>query len=338
MRLVLTFPFFLFVGSTSCAATSSPGHWTSLAPIPLYPRQEHAAVSIAPSSIYILGGIVPELAGEIFPTVNFMQRYSIRHNTWESVAPLPLPLNHPNTAVVGGKIYLLGGLTPQDGAWVASRSCYVYDPVSDRWTPLGDMPAGRQVGSAAVGVSGTTIYLAGGLSMTNITSGEQPTVDIVTSYDVRSKRWTNLPSMPAPRDHAGAGLVGRKLYVLGGRSFGNTNIVNTVFSYNLDTRVWKSNLSPLPVPRGGVASATMGRKIYIMGGEGNPEPNTKGVFNQTEVYDTKRNTWQELAPLDVPRHGTAAVAIGKKIYVPGGGLQQGGEPTDIFSYFQQRWR
>lgn len=129
---------------------TSLGKWTNLEPIALYPRQEHTAVAINSTHLYILGGIVPELNGSIFPTVAYMQVYSILDNKWSSVAPIPIALNHPNAAVVDGKIYLLGGLTPRNETiWVASPRCHVYDPRFDKWTELENMPDGR--GSAAMG-------------------------------------------------------------------------------------------------------------------------------------------------------------------------------------------
>lgn len=133
----------------------SLGKWTTLEPISLYPRQEHTAVALNSTHLYILGGIVPELNGSIFPTVTYMQVYSIPDNKWTSVAPIPIALNHPNAAVVDGRIYLLGGLTSgADTIWVASPRCHVYDPKLDKWTELDNMPNGR--GSAAMGGNNTS--------------------------------------------------------------------------------------------------------------------------------------------------------------------------------------
>jgi hypothetical protein len=49
---------------------------------------------------------------------------------------------------------------------------------------------------------------------------------------------------------------------------------------------------------------------------------TTGVFNQTDVVDTVVQQLTELWSMAVPHHGTRAAAIGSRIYVPGGGLQQ----------------
>jgi len=93
---------------------SSPhnaGHkptWRTLAPIPLSPRQEHSTVFLPPSSIAILGGIIPNNDTQSIPveTTALMQFYSIERDTWTTKASLPKPLNHLNAAVVDGKIYV----------------------------------------------------------------------------------------------------------------------------------------------------------------------------------------------------------------------------------------
>jgi len=67
-------------------------------------------------------------------------------------------------------------------------------------------------------VHGNVVYLAGGLKYTNLTLDDEATVPLFSSYDTITGKWTALPDMPAPRDHAGKGVVGDNLYVLGGRS------------------------------------------------------------------------------------------------------------------------
>lgn len=151
----------LFLVSATATSTldsrSALGTWTPLAPIARHKRQEHTTVALNSSHLYVLGGILPEdTSGNLFPTITLMQAYSIPLDKWITVAPVPAAYNHPNAAVVDGKIYLLGALTPGAPAtWVAASACYVYDPVKDKWTFIGDMPNGR--GSAAVAVRKKTM-------------------------------------------------------------------------------------------------------------------------------------------------------------------------------------
>jgi N-acetylneuraminic acid mutarotase len=312
--------------------------WTDLAPIPVAPRQEHVTVAVSPTTLAILGGIVPN--GSASVTTDIMQLYDIPSNKWRSAAAIPLPLNHPNAAAVNGKIYLLGGLAvASDGAWRAVPDSWVYDLCKDAWAPLDPMPDRR--GSAAIGVYGEKIYLAGGMTILNpVQGGEQGSVDSVSVFDTALLQWISVPRaaqhIPARRDHVGGAVVGTTFYVVGGRDHGQMNGRNTVFALDLGNMAagWVTKAGKVPTPRGGLAAAAVGTKVYTFGGEGNPAEGTKGVFNETEVYDTVSDSWKKLEPMKLPRHGTSAVAIGGRVFIPGGGIAQGAGPVatlDVFS-------
>lgn len=314
---------------------STSGSWTPVSSIPIAPRQEHGAIKFDEDTLYIIGGVINGPDGSN-PTVTTVQKYSIGIDEWTSVADLPIPLNHPNSAVVNGKIYVLGGLTVTESPtfWNATGYSYEYDPESDVWTEIGGLPEGRWTGSASVGVSGTTVYLAGGLANTNLTDDEEGTISVFTSYNTVTKSFAILADMPEPRDHAGVGLVNGMLYVLGGRAYGHNNTKDTVFAYDIEEDCWTTDLAPLPIPRGGYASGVIGTQIFLVGGEGDQDT-ASGVFPQNQAYDTATDSWESYASMDVPRHGTAGVAIGNKLYIPGGGLLEGGDgKTNYTSYFE----
>jgi N-acetylneuraminic acid mutarotase len=300
--------------------------WRRLAPIAGGPRQEHAAAALA-GEVYVVGGIRPDPVSG-FVTVPDVEVYDPRRDTWRTAAPLPVAMNHPNLAAAGGKLYVLGGLSG-GASWQALRDSFVYDPATDRWTSLPPMPAGTERGSAAVGVRGGTIYLAGGMrTLTPTPGGLQDTVDQVHAYDVRGRRWHALPSLPQARDHVGGAVVGGIFYVLGGRDRGQVNVRDTVYAFDPRTRRWTER-APMPTARGGIATAVVGDRIYTFGGEGNVVDGVNTVFDQTEAYDTRRDRWQRLAPMPVPRHGTAAATVGDTVYIPGGGVLGGGAPVDV---------
>jgi N-acetylneuraminic acid mutarotase len=204
----------------------------------------------------------------------------------------------------------------------------VYNPLANKWTGLPDMPEGRAIGSAATMVVGDTIYIPGGLLNTNLTTDEEGTTAMFTSYNVATQEWAILPDLPAPRDHAGKGQLGKMLYILGGRLFGHLNVVDTVFGYNIDTNCWSTNFAPMPTGRGGCVSAIIGDLIFTAGGEGDPNTSTH-VWPQMQAYDAARGTWNIYTDMATPLHGTAAVAYGGRVIIPGGGLEIGGDPTQL---------
>jgi N-acetylneuraminic acid mutarotase len=84
----------------------------------------------------------------------------------------------------------------------------------------------------------------------------------------------------------------------------------------------------MPTGRSGGAGAVMNNRLYVFGGEGNEE-NPLGTFNQVEVYDPIQNAWTKLAPMPLPRHALGAAVIGKRIYLPGGSIVQGGRAPGV---------
>ena len=331
----VSFPHQTTSGST-IPCIGKDGHWTNLAPIAGGVRQEHSTVALG-DDIYILGGIQLEQSanGTSFPTLSDVEVYSISQKYWRTVAPLPIPMNHANAAVVEGKIYVLGGLAA-GRVWVAFPDCYVYSPEADHWTTLAPMPVEQARGSAAMGVHGTTVYLSAGLrSLDGYPNGLQETVSTVTSYDTKSGVWKTLSDLPAPCDHAGAALIDHTMYVLGGRTHGQVNVRNT--TYALDVRLpeagW-TRKADMPTARGGLATGIVGSVAYTFGGEGNPAPGSNGVYNQTEAYDTMTDTWTKLAPMPLPRHGTSATSVDGGIYIPGGSIAEGAQPVDTLTVFR----
>lgn len=273
-----------------------------------------------------------------------MQFYSIIHDTWHTVSPVPKPVNHANAAVVNGKIYVLGGLVPTETwssspVWNYTSDSWVYNPRDDSWASLPAMPEAEARGSAGVGMYDGKIFLAGGLKRLELVQGGvQDTVDTVSIFDTVTKKWLDVPSaakkIPEGRDHAGAAVVGSKMYILGGRKNGQENVKDTVFILDLKNlqRGWKTSKAKMPTPRGGVATGVIGKKVYIFGGEGNIQA-ASGVFNETESYDTATDCWEKSIPMKIPRHGTYAVGVGKKVYIPGGGIVQSGGPVADFDVF-----
>ncbi|MGP4051445.1 Kelch repeat-containing protein [Streptomyces sp. 2A115] len=311
--------------------------WRTLAPIASGPRQEHSVAAVG-DDVYVIGGVVVADPANGFTTTGRVEVYNTRHDTWSDAAPLPVAMNHPNVAAVDGRIYLLGGLSG-GASWQALRDSFVYEPRADRWTRLPSMPAGIERGSAATGVRGTRVYLAGGMrTLVPGPGGLQDTVDTVSSYDVVTGRWKALPSLPQARDHVGGAVVGTTFYVLGGRDRGQVNVRDTVYAYDLNSRRW-SERAPMPTARGGVATAVVGTRIYTFGGEGKHDgTGPDAVFSETEAYDTVRDRWRRLAPMPVPRHGTAAVTVCGTIHLPGGGIAGGGSPVDVNDAYRPEHR
>lgn len=109
---------------------ASKGSWVRHGLIGQGPRQEHSVASID-NDVYIIGGVAyDELS--VPETLNQVEVYNTVDDSWHVAAPLPVPLNHGNSAAVDGKIYVLGSLSGGMD-WVAMNNSYVYEPFNDTW-------------------------------------------------------------------------------------------------------------------------------------------------------------------------------------------------------------
>lgn len=275
-----------------------PG-WHDRATLPA-PQQEVAVVALD-GRIYVMGGF--GAAAQQLATVIV---YDPQTDSWSERASFPTPANHMNAAVVDGKIWVTGflhlGFTP-DGR------TFVYDPATDAWSPDADLPAGRGRGASAVGVIDGQIYIAGGVAP----GGAQAWLDVL---DPTTGTWTALPDAPRAFDHAGYGVIDGKLVVAAGRNGSIASFVDAVHIYDPTSNAWTDG-APIPTARGGVASAVHADLLYVFGGEGDASSPGR-VFPQVEAFDLAANSWTQLDPMPVPRHGFAGATIGDIIYLPGG--------------------
>lgn len=128
------------------------------------------------------------------------------------------------------------------------------------------MPDGTERGSAAVGVFGQLIYLAGGIQIpcaANGTDGQgRIAVTIAQSYDTVSGNWTTLPNLSVAngegRDHGGGAVVNVTFYVVGGRNASRDSVCGTLFAMDVSSpqSKWVSKATT-PTARGEIAVASV---------------------------------------------------------------------------------
>lgn len=334
----------LLVGLLSASINSSPTpvdrhsireasreSWSRNSLIGQGPRQEHSVVGLG-TNVYIMGGVHYDSQSQI-ETINEVEFFDTVSDQWHIAAPLPIPMNHGNAASLDGKIYVLGSLSG-GREWQAQPGTFVYEPLNDTWTNLTSMPSDIARGSSAVGVYGSKIFLAGGMTLLQAyEGGHQNSNAMVSSYDTATDTWeTDYPPLPEPRQHVGFSTVGSIFYVIAGRENGIYQCSNTLFSLDMKNPTHWASLAPMPTARGSLSCAPIAHKIYCFGGEGNRDSPYQ-IFNETQVYDTRTDSWETLEPMEVPRHGTGAAAVGNAIYIPGGGVTAAFYPSGINDKF-----
>lgn len=246
--------------------------------------------------------------------------YDPTSNSWKTVAPLPVRLDHILSVSIGNLIYYIGGLSSWPGPNV--NTVYIYNTVANSFSQGTQMPAGRGRGAGGVAVYNGKIYYVGGLNGDKSSARAVPWFDV---YDPIKNSWTSLPSMPRARDHFQAVVVGNTLYAIGGRDKNIDATVSAVDTYDFAVDRWSSLNTQLPTPRGGFAVAPAGQEILVIGGEGNNK-----TYSLVEAYNTFTNTWRTLPPMPTARHGIQAAVCGGGIYLAAGGRTQGGgNPSNV---------
>lgn len=136
---------------------------------------------------------------------------------WKTMAPLPTPRQHAGSAVFGGKIYYIGGQTGHDSKLTTKKDVHRYDPATDKWTKMADMPApegtnGRgHISSSVIVADNRLVVLGGETSHGHRTS-------MVSAYTPATNTWQNLTPLPAARYSGVTGFLGGNIYYTGGAS------------------------------------------------------------------------------------------------------------------------
>lgn len=301
--------------------------WTKKAPLPR--TSEEFSFASVNGKIYLFGG---GPAGDNQAPPGLVQEYDTASDRWTEKKNMPVPTNQVATVGYAGRIYLFGGAIqahsggpnqfPSDNAWE-------YDPAADSWKALAAMPTAR-VGAVAAEVSGK-IYVIGGASVhpgANLVSlgPKVPHQSLNTNevYDPATNTWQTRMTMPTSRNHAAAGVVNGKIYVIGGRlasafesTGSNTDVVEV---YDPGTNAWGAAGLRMPTARSSMAFATFGNRILIAGGE-IVDRHMFAAIRAVEAYDPATNQWMELPTMPSARQGVSAAVIGDRLYVIGGHVQ-----------------
>ena len=160
-------------------------------------------------------------------------------------------------AVLDGKIYVAGGRDAGGSAFE------VYDPASDKWEKLPNLPSQRN--HLAMAAIGGKIIVGGGRTSPGFGAER---LDVVEIYDPKTRRWTKGAPLPAPRGGITGAAVGGCMFVFGGEGERSHVLGLTPNTYGYDPRAdrW-TKLPDLPIAVHGLkGSAVVGGRVYLPGG------------------------------------------------------------------------
>jgi N-acetylneuraminic acid mutarotase len=289
--------------------------WVAAAPQP-QANSEGQSTTLN-GKIYSFGGF-DSLKGCCTPT-DRAYSFDPMQNKWTALAALPYlasngvtggGMTHAGIANDGTYIYLASGYiaaSPGSGQSFGTKQVWRYDPASDSYTRLPDLPQDRAAGMLAV--VGRELHYFGG-------TNKARTLDVGDHWALNldgGTSWAVRAALPNPRHHLGAVVYGGRIYVVGGQHGHDGALVpqDTVNAYDPATNTW-ATLAPLPLPRNHISSSTvlMGDRIIVMGGQQKHNAAQSTVY----AYTIATNSWQELTSLPEPRHSAVGGMVGGRLY------------------------
>ena len=203
----------------------STNSWETKTSMPT-PRSEFSA-SVVNDKIYLIGGKRYSSINPYFNETAVNQVYDPENDTWTTVAALPEPVYGYASAVIDGKIHIIGGSkNPSSGdTTVFDNAHQVFDPQTGTWNLAANIPTPTTNGGAIATqnlMAPSSLYDIGGF-FSNTYSGE------TQIYNPNNNSWTTGIPMPTHRAYLSVAIINDLIYAIGG--FDGTNWLNTVEVY-----------------------------------------------------------------------------------------------------------
>lgn len=158
----------------------------------------------------------------------------------------------------------------------------------------------------------------------------------VDFYDPAADRWSPGPPLPVSLHHTAAGVLGGRLYVVGGYTgtAGNWQPVADVHSLGPGETSWRPEPA-LTGRRGALAVASLDDALVAVGGVGG------GPEIRSEVLRVGAPAWERGPDLTHPTEHLAATAAGGRVYLIAGRyqtLESNLKTVESFALGDRKWR
>lgn len=238
------------------------GMWR-LEPPMLEPGKAYSGIAALDGEIWLLGGLFRG-GRDTVPTAT-VEIYDPRRRTFRLGPPLPRPSGQVVALTVGGRLYAIGGETPDGNV----DEVLSIGPGETEWRA--EPPAPGPVTQASGCVLGSKLYVA---------AGRGSNCRGLFVYDPSTKRWSHVEHpVHAPSAPLTAAYQGR-VWVLGGR--GPEGGLTTSQIYDPATGAWQAG-PDIPLPVSWAAAADVDGRLLIAGGAFE-EPRAGGFFNTDQVF------------------------------------------------------
>jgi N-acetylneuraminic acid mutarotase len=188
-------------------------------------------------------------------TVAATEYYDPKTGKWTAVAANPTPYGSSGSAVLDGKLYVVGGcyMVGWGSEDCSNADVMVYDAASDTWSKAASYPSGISRLSCG-GIAGK-VYCAGGLNANGVTAAGY-------AYDPKANTWSPIADLPVDLMMSAYAVANGKLLVSTGYSGTLGAVTNEGYAYDPGTDTW----SPLPNANAAVTGAAGAAGFYLAGG------------------------------------------------------------------------
>ena len=205
--------------------------WTKKADCPVNIADQ--ASCVMNNKMYILGGLQAWPPTDT-PDQNKVFVYDPASDTWESMQSMIYPRGQGASAVaLNDTIFVIGGAHPTaSGVGTYHGKIERYEPVSDIWTEIADMPFNASWHINVVHENKILIFGGG----TGNTYADAHSTDLIQEYDPLTNQWRRMYSMPFTREDLTAQKLGDFVYLIGGLKNDELNsVVPEVWRFNLNS-------------------------------------------------------------------------------------------------------
>ena len=252
--------------------------------------------------IWCLSGMLP-----------FEWRNTFVKPPFETAARLPEARTESGGAALDGKFYIVGGI---DALAQTLTSLYVYNPATDVWEKLPDLPQ-KNNHAAVIGAQGKLYVVGGfgplGIRLRGFMFARWDPLDTVYVYDPAQRAWSLETPMPKPRGAGGIALHDNALWYTGGVGE-DLEVKGDLFRYDLQTKTW-SEKAAMPTARDHLRLEEAAGKLFAISGR---QDDLRFNYSVVERYDPTLDQWSRAADIPLGRGGFGSAADGRYIYTFGG--------------------
>jgi N-acetylneuraminic acid mutarotase len=278
-----------------CEGTPIPTEldWDPRAPMPT-PRAYASAV-VHQNQIYVVGGCSSDVYQQFHNAVASLEVYDPALDSWAVLPSMPTPRVGPAAAVVGNKIYVIGGFTRS--TWSANPVMEVYEINSGQWSTAPSKPTPCSWARAAVWHD--KIYVFGGVGQGYFNVGEV--------FDPATNTWSSCAPFSGGRYLEAVVTVDDEIYLIGGDRWEPQHVYDDVQVYDPFTDSWTVK-TPMPTAASCLDAVEVNHKIWVFGSGG-----------LCHIYDIAADRWEEKASTQDPAGQFSVAYLNGIVYRFGGG-------------------